>query len=608
MLYLEKNLAALQTRHPELAEAVRNFFVAGGVLPAPIPANETLQRECTRVAESIRAAKNPHLVCWLGLGQGDALLTYLQHPHRLMQRLLIIEPSLANFCAMLVRHDVAAVVGHASIDWFVGMARDAIAATLYQFVLQADDLHAGVPFSHFVDAQSDAAYAAVVRDMWHNIVREVAYQDSMIDIDAYVGFMNFTENFSTVLATPLIDDVRDVCAGLPGIVVSTGPSLAASYPWLRAVQDRAVLVCADSALRMLLANGIRPHFVATVERHQLTEIHFEGLDTRGITFVTTPIIHPGTYRFFTESCLHIGRESDFVQWIFPDAAPVRDIMDCVAHAGYFLLAQLGCSAIYLAGQDLAFDPDSGASHASGYSLATDRNAAAHGTEPMVPALANSGATIQTLILWSLWAQHLGLLIQKFGRPCCNVIAATHGIEIPHTTRLDPGDALMARFPEVVEVRARLAARVAQCTHTVLPARALRAHEIVAESVAGLRTLIAECHAMLDRIGQIVAQVSPNRRDDEANAVYQQLFAGVQQCTDALSARPFYRDVLGAMVHARHIKLARESLAMLADADPVRMRRRQLLVPLGWYAEILVRAEMMQERLQGVAGDRSPVAG
>lgn len=56
------------------------------------------------------------------------------------------------------------------------------------------------------------------------------------------------------------------CGNAPAIAIAAGPSLKAHIPALRALQHKALLICCDSLLDGLLAEGITPHLCTPVER------------------------------------------------------------------------------------------------------------------------------------------------------------------------------------------------------------------------------------------------------------------------------------------------------------------------------------------------------
>lgn len=67
---------------------------------------------------------------------------------------------------------------------------------------------------------------------------------------------------------------QDIAAA---ILVSSGPSLRASLPWLRKNQNNVFIACVDSAYRVLYNSGIVPHLIMSLDAQIFTARHFFGL-------------------------------------------------------------------------------------------------------------------------------------------------------------------------------------------------------------------------------------------------------------------------------------------------------------------------------------------
>ncbi len=69
--------------------------------------------------------------------------------------------------------------------------------------------------------------------------------------------------------------------GFAAVVVGAGPSLDQNVHHLREVRDRALIVCVDVAVKTLLAHGVTPHVVATLDPQIHTPKYrqfFEGIE------------------------------------------------------------------------------------------------------------------------------------------------------------------------------------------------------------------------------------------------------------------------------------------------------------------------------------------
>jgi hypothetical protein len=91
--------------------------------------------------------------------------------------------------------------------------------------------------------------------------------------------------------------LQGTAKGRLGIVVSAGPSLRRNMHLLAqpGVRDRCVIVATQTVLKPLLKEGIRPHFVASLDWHHISKRFFEGLteqDVRDTTLILDPQANP----------------------------------------------------------------------------------------------------------------------------------------------------------------------------------------------------------------------------------------------------------------------------------------------------------------------------
>lgn len=154
--------------------------------------------------------------------------------------------------------------------------------------------------------------------------------------------------------------LKGIAAGRLGIVVSAGPSLRRNMHLLAApgVRDRCLIVATQTVLKPLLKEGIRPHFVASLDWHHISKRFFEGLtehDVRDTTLLLDPQANPvvaetfpGRVRVMAAPHLDavlgpVARETGRL----PSSATV-------AHLCYQIARYLGCDPVALIGQDLGF--------------------------------------------------------------------------------------------------------------------------------------------------------------------------------------------------------------------------------------------------------------
>jgi len=161
-----------------------------------------------------------------------------------------------------------------------------------------------------------------------------------------------------------ISPLAGAAAGKPAIVVSAGPSLERNIALLARpeVRERYVIIAVQTALRPLLAAGVKPHFVTALDYHEISKRFYEGLtaaDVAGVTLVAEPKANPAILESFPGQIRCVGNEV-LDALLGPDLAPDRhdnraiEPGATVAHLAYYLARRLGCDPVILTGQDLGF--------------------------------------------------------------------------------------------------------------------------------------------------------------------------------------------------------------------------------------------------------------
>lgn len=188
-----------------------------------------------------------------------------------------------------------------------------------------------------------------------------------------VSFRNAIMNLDHYVRTGGIRSLKDACAGKPAIVVSAGPSLEKNLDLLGepGVRDRFVIIAVQTVLKPMLAKGIRPHFVAALDYHEVSGRFYEGLsaeDVRGVRLIAEPKANPVILDAFPGEvlCPHdplldtlLGEELARDRGNLPMGGTV-------AHLCYSFARYLGCDPVVLIGQDLGFSD--GQYYASGAAI------------------------------------------------------------------------------------------------------------------------------------------------------------------------------------------------------------------------------------------------
>jgi len=181
--------------------------------------------------------------------------------------------------------------------------------------------------------------------------------------NAEITARNITNNLPTYVSTPPPDVLRGRFAGCPAILVAAGPSLAKNVDQLVDLQDKAVIIAAQTTLRPLLARGIRPHFVTSLDFSDLSRQFFEGLEIPDdVVLVAEPKASWHVVDTFRDGGGDTPRRvvmlnNAFAHYCIGEGLAKRSAMEpgaTVMHLAFYLAQWLGCDPIIFIGQDLGF--------------------------------------------------------------------------------------------------------------------------------------------------------------------------------------------------------------------------------------------------------------
>ncbi len=174
--------------------------------------------------------------------------------------------------------------------------------------------------------------------------------------NARITCRNIANNLPAYVGNPGVEVLESRAKGYPAILVAAGPSLARNVDQLNALRDRAVIICVQTVFKSLLARGCPPHFVTSLDFHEISSQFFDGVDA---AIDTALVAEP-------KATWHVldrfpGRrhvlQNRFADALLRSAAPRRGSLKAgatVAHLSFYLAEHLGCDPIILVGQDLAY--------------------------------------------------------------------------------------------------------------------------------------------------------------------------------------------------------------------------------------------------------------
>ncbi len=570
----ESNLVTLRKTHPQLLKRITSVY-----RHAPDVNSHVV--DFASVARSIRdALENPAILVWLGLRDARILLEYARHPHSRQVHIIVIEPRLECFAAELGETDLSDLFASPSVSWFVGLdpfQLEIELRTLFTTPKLAPMTLCVEYVTHPSLPPEDARVLTEVRDEARRMVLELASYMNTEELDAYQGLLNVLGNLSAFTRYPSVSGLAGFGRGLTGIIVSTGPSLNRRLEMLRQYADRALIYCADSALGILLREGIRPHFVGTVERLLATSDMLEGFgDMSDVYLVANPFIVGRTFEVYHGPVLAMFRDLAIQRWFFPQE-PTFYPGASVAHYGYNLLRHLGCSTIAVVGQDLAYDESTKLSHAGGMIFQSSSDDELQ--RPQETWLeGNSGKPVRSTLGWKLFRDIFTDMLLRDKTSCLNVIEANVGAAIPGMTRINPEDFVVS--PVDGDLRKRLQEAVLRCAPPKYdPQRPQQTREWLNAYARG-------CERVLEQISTIFRSSLPALSRGEVPAGLEKAFNILEKAGAELQQDPhgLYESLLAHFIQPRMFDISRESYVVLGkNLSPAVRTLKQFDLVAEWFS-------------------------
>ncbi len=366
---LEKNLTALEKANPGLANRIRETpispditFFRGPNQDINIaykdialhrmadPMGEALEVFNKEVPEASR--DDGSVIIMFGLGMGYLLRrTFVSSK----AQIILFEPHMAVLRATLEGVDLSEELGSKRFTLITDI--DQIAPAMASNYLIGDAM--SIISLPAYQAQEPEMLLKILDEIEASMFVNIVSQNTTI-----LMVEEFTrkslENLPEFLQYPEIAIMHDQFTGVPGVVVSAGPSLdrPGVLEALKANQDNCVISCVGQAAKALDKAGITPHFVNVLEIKDVSQ------QVSGVSFMkdTNLILLPQTntklYHIPTKRKLISHTNKDpLTFWL---SGSMERVLYGYSHQGtvsitaLIHLMKMGCNPIFLLGQDLSF--------------------------------------------------------------------------------------------------------------------------------------------------------------------------------------------------------------------------------------------------------------
>ena len=302
----------------------------------------------------------------LGFGLGylplAASRNFSGDPH-----IVIIEPNVEMFDLALRLIDLQELLNYEKLAIFVGNqqpVKEIVSAYKSQIPLGKTQVASFGP-SRLIYGEAFKIFEKEVIDNIR-VVRNIDYTARRA---GKMIFSNAMANLPSLFAGPDLGSLKGKFDGYPAVCVAAGPSLDKDIPFLKTIGNRALILCADSAVHALVGAGIIPHVVVTTD---MNPINFEKLRTdlyplRDTILVFSIEANPECVgAFLSNKRIAVTAQNALLNhWFGPEWGLDWKLpaMTSVSHTALFTAAALGADPVVMVGMDFAYS--SGKSHASG---------------------------------------------------------------------------------------------------------------------------------------------------------------------------------------------------------------------------------------------------
>lgn len=180
-----------------------------------------------------------------------------------------------------------------------------------------------------------------------------------LDLLAEMHIKNFVYNIKHIINSPETSLLKETFKDKPAILVSAGPSLEKNFRLLKGNEDKFVIITGGRTLKVLLEEGINPHFVVSMDPSDENFDLFKDVLDSKVPMVCQwlnndkIVEHYSGVKFFINNTYIKDIDKDVVG---------RTLLDfeqggSVATSQFSLAKYLGCNPIAFIGQDLAYTND-----------------------------------------------------------------------------------------------------------------------------------------------------------------------------------------------------------------------------------------------------------
>lgn len=548
--FFESNMKYLKQRDPALAERIEKHAFTGSYqvvstgnpprLNLLLPDGKSFfyavpdPEQDTRSEMEKLNLKNAKAALYLGIGLGYELDLFLRDYAKKAgtTHLIIAEKEMDIFYLTLKTLDYASMAKAFSLHFVVGEKEENLFLRL-QEKFTADQklvvlLKAMRPIFHSSSMKlSKEYYLRVLKAFREAGAYRLNNFGNSIE-DSLIGVRNMLENINEIIYNPGINLLYNQFKGKPAIVVSTGPSLNKNKHLLKGLEEKALIVCPDASLRILIDMGMKPHLVTALERVPITAQLIKGFskeEVEDVYYAATPVVVAEAYELYPGPRIIVYRNFDHFKWLKVERG-ILDIKQSSGNMAFKICDALGCDPIILIGQDLAYSRE-GTTHASGATLGEKQ---ATPNLPTLHVMGNDGQPILTNTTWNGFRKSYEVDIAEYKGHCIN--ATEGGAFIQGTTVATFQDAINQYITESFFPLKKIKELTDTLSREEIGRDAQRIEGLVEQTLNDMQHVYDTCksglewlHSIKGELEDILKNLLPEKRATEKIALFRSMLNG-----------------------------------------------------------------------------------
>jgi hypothetical protein len=296
-------------------------------------------------------------VLLFGLGLGYHLEGLLErYPDKLFY---IIEPDLEVFLALIESRDMEPILKHKNIA-SLSVGSD---SSIFHSTINIISENVRSSFAFIIVPFYQRHYTTEIKKLRTSASELLlSYRGNIATflVSAERWMENIIRNYPYVLSSPDLSILKDKFAGIPAIIVGSGPSLKEDIETIRKLQPHCIVLSAGTSLQALSKNGIAPDLSVSIDGSYSNYIAFKDIDMENIPLLFSGTVHHSILSKERLNTLYVSVSLDTVtSYLHPDSQSIPSVYSTASVTGTAIqaAAYMGCNPIVLAGQDMSYPND-----------------------------------------------------------------------------------------------------------------------------------------------------------------------------------------------------------------------------------------------------------